>query len=176
MISPFGYRSLIFLSPLTLILAGEGLYLLWIKMPAKKLFIMTSLIFPLFMAVYGVKTMLLYASTTDLTLNTADCTNFLKLQFDKGNNVFFTSMDSINYYLNQNLDKFILRGINTATDKLIHQRDNFVVTEDPTIFKPGYIDMSLSDNMGITSRLENLIKVDTTFRCKGYIIVKLPKS
>jgi hypothetical protein len=154
MIDPLGYRSLIFLAPITLVVAGRGLYLVGRK-AVLPLVVLTG-----FMAVYGVKSMQLYAKTADVTLETSGCTAFLEKQFTAGANVYFASLDGINYFLNQNLERYDIKGVNLATES------GWLVSEDPAVIPAGDTDMPLKIPPTLTPAA-------VAYRCNGYIIMKI---
>ncbi len=179
--NPFGYRSLIFLVPITLIVISSGIYLFWNEIHSKfrkaqallKMCIVFVTIFVLvFLAAFSAKTVKLQAKTTDLTLNTTECNEFLINSFQNNQNVFFTSVESINIFLNQGLEKYNLRGINTLSPDLI-RKGAYILTEDDSVINSSNIDMSLKDNFGYSGRLSELAARQTVARCRGFKIIKI---
>lgn len=166
---PFGERSIIFIFPTTIILIASGVYDLftqlsnYLKKKEIKVTVYLKIIFILSVAIglsafaaYGVLSVNYYSMLANYKVDSKSCVDYIKNKNIEKTSLYFSSVEGINYFLNQELYKYMIRGIDSY-NKENERKYNIFIFENLDKIKKEDIDMPLIDQ----DRLNEIIDENT---------------
>jgi hypothetical protein len=173
LINPMGYRSILFLFPVTIIFLSTTLYdLISFLYKNKKRFYRPISYFLFFLvligltgyAFYGFETVKYYSTIADYIINPTECIDYIKNFKPQETKIYFTSIEGINYFINQGIEKYQLAGINNFENPNIEQ-NILLITENYDTLDKSDINLLLPDPKNIISLVKNNIAQTKQFDC-----------
>jgi len=173
MINPMGHRSILFLFPVTIIFITTTLYDLIVLLRKSSFKFSKLVLYILYLtipialigyAVFGIVTVKYYSTIADYKINPSKCIEYIKKFEPEKTKIFFTSVEGINYFLNQDIEKYYITGINNF-EKIRKETTTLLISENYEKINKSDIDMPLVDNSNVLSKIKNNIQNITNIDC-----------
>jgi len=174
---PAGYRGLILLFPITIIFLSTSSLDLFhnliktknktkqkIKPVIIALFLFSATVGLIAFATYGIISIKYYSTLADYQFNSSECTNFIKSLPREDTQLVFTSIEGIVYFLNQDLEKYLLMGINSFKSHY-YKKNLILITENYDQLKNTDIDMLLPSQNDDFRKIMTSSKKLTQYNC-----------
>ncbi len=160
---PVGFRSLILLFPITIIFLSSSCIEFYkiisgikpkIKPIINATFTLIISIGLIALGSYGIISVKYYSTIADYQVDHSTCLNFIKDLPPEKTHLVFTSVEGISYFLNLDLEKYLIMGINNFKGHY-YKKNLILVTENYEQLNPDDIDMPLEK---INDSLEKIMK------------------
>lgn len=184
LINPMGYRSILFLFPITIIFlvtatfdliafAYEQKYKI-AKIPLWFLYFIIALSL-IGYAIFGLKTVKYYSTIASYKINPSQCVEYIKKFEPQKTQIYFTSVEGINYFLNQGIENYAVTGINYFDDK--HPQDKtLLITEDYNKINKTDIDIPLFTSSDLLLKVKNNLNKITHVDCDIFQLFDITNS
>lgn len=173
LLNPVGYRSIIFLFPITIIFLSSAIFDLLKSLKNnqnKKIVFLYYASCPIFLitlfcyAIFGYVSTRYYSTIANYQVNANECIEYIKKFPPNDTQIFFTSVEGINYFLNYGVDNYYTKGINYFNAKNL-PKNILLINENRSQIDMANINMPINDTSSLLEKVDQNSDFVTRINC-----------